>query len=440
LAACRTSLPVAILAEIESGAAKLGHTAESIVTYVADFFGAVVAFLEKQREWNGSEYSQKLWITPAVRQRPGWDRVAAAWENLSLHLVTLAEGLARLGTGFANLEEYDIPDWDELTARIMAVQRRLAEVRAQTGALVANPSEQMIYWLELDWRGLASVHVAPLDVGPLVERYLFKTKTSIVLASATLRTGKSFHYVKERLHAWECEELAVGSPFDYASSTLLYLTSDIPEPDQPGYQPALERALVEVCRATRGRALVLFTSHSQLQTTARAITGPLERAGILVFEQGESGSRRQLLEGFRLSERAVLLGTRSFWEGVDVPGQALSSLIITRLPFTVPSDPIFAARSQTFKEPFLQYAVPEAILRFRQGFGRLIRSRSDRGVVTVLDRRILTKTYGRHFLESLPACTVRRGPAAALPALAARWIDGVAPGTEKGISASLPKL
>jgi len=436
LAACRRSLPEAIFADMENSAAKLSHTAELMASTVADFFGAVTAFLENQREWNGGEYSQKLWITPAVRQRPGWERVAAAWENLSLHLGALAGGLARLGSDFANLEEYDIPDWDELLARIMAVQRRLTEVRAQTDALLAHPSDQMIYWLELDWRGLASIHVAPLNVGPLVERYLFQAKASVVLTSATLRTGKSFNFIKDRLHAWECQELAVGSPFDYENSTLLYLVNDIPEPDQPGYQQAVERVLVELCKATRGRALVLFTSHSQLQATARAIAEPLERAGILVFEQGEGGSRRQLLEGFRLSERAVLLGTRSFWEGVDVPGQALSSLIITRLPFTVPSEPIFAARSQTFKQPFQQYAVPEAILRFRQGFGRLIRSRSDRGVVTVLDRRILTKAYGRHFLESLPACTVRRGPASALPALAARWIDGPAAGTEAEVRTS----
>jgi len=422
--ACRRSLPEAMMAELESHAARLSSAAEAVGGYVGDFFGALVTFLENQRERDEGEYSHKLLVTPAVRQQPGWAWVASAWANLSLHLGALAEGLARLGSGLANLEEYDIPDWDELVMRMMAAQRRLVELRAQTGALVADPSPEMIYWLELDWRGLASVHVAPLHVGPLVERHIFKAKSSAILTSATLRTAGSFQYLKERLCAWDCEELAVGSPFDYAASTLLYLVSDIPEPDQPAYQPAVERILIDLCRATQGRTLVLFTSHNQLQATARAIAGPLEHAGILVLEQNEGGSRRQLLEGFRASERAVLLGTRSFWEGVDVPGQALSSLVITRLPFTVPSDPIFAARSQTFKDPFLQYSVPEAILRFRQGFGRLIRSRSDRGVVTVLDRRILTKAYGRHFLNSLPRCTVRRGPASALPALATRWIDG----------------
>ncbi|HDH10146.1 MAG TPA: DNA polymerase III subunit epsilon, partial [Chloroflexi bacterium] len=140
--------------------------------------------------------------------------------------------------------------------------------------------------------------------------------------------------------------------------------------------------------------------------------------------QGGGASRAQLLENFRTTSRAVLLGTRSFWEGIDVVGQALSCLVIARLPFSVPDDPIFAARSDAFEDPFGQYAVPAAVLRFRQGFGRLIRSKTDRGVVVVMDKRILTKSYGRAFLNSLPPCNVRQGPVADLPSLAARWIDG----------------
>jgi DNA polymerase-3 subunit epsilon/ATP-dependent DNA helicase DinG len=144
--------------------------------------------------------------------------------------------------------------------------------------------------------------------------------------------------------------------------------------------------------------------------------------GILVFEQGEGASRHSLLESFRTSGQAVLLGTRSFWEGVDVPGEALSVLAIIRLPFDVPSDPIVAARSETYEDSFNEYSLPEAILRFRQGFGRLIRTKSDRGVVATFDRRILSRPYGRAFIDSLPRCTVRKGPLADLPAAASRWL------------------
>jgi DNA polymerase-3 subunit epsilon/ATP-dependent DNA helicase DinG len=218
------------------------------------------------------------------------------------------------------------------------------------------------------------------------------------------------------------DELAVGSPFDYKSSTLLYLVTDIPEPGQPGFQQALDRGLIALTTAMQGRTMALFTSYASLKATSRGITPALTQADVFVYEQGDGSSRRQLMENFKNAERAVLLGTRSFWEGVDLPGETLSCLALTRLPFAVPTDPIFAARSETFDEPFLQYSVPDAILKFRQGFGRLIRTRNDRGVVAVFDKRLLTKQYGQQFLQSLPDCTVRRGPSADLATAAAAWV------------------
>jgi DNA polymerase-3 subunit epsilon/ATP-dependent DNA helicase DinG len=169
--------------------------------------------------------------------------------------------------------------------------------------------------------------------------------------------------------------------------------------------------------------LALFTSYAQLQRTSDRIQPILARHDIQVYEQGEGASANMLLETFRETERAVLLGTRSFWEGVDVPGEALSVLVIVKLPFDVPSDPIIAARSETFEDPFYQYALPEAILRFRQGFGRLIRTQTDRGIVIVLDKRVLTKQYGRLFIESLPECTFRQGLLGDLPKTAERWLN-----------------
>jgi len=289
---------------------------------------------------------------------------------------------------------------------------------------VTQPSHQMIYWVQVGPRQAPlSIHAVPLHVGPLVQEHLFYKKESVILTSATLRTGESFDFLRERLHAWDAEELVVDSPFDYENSTLVYLVDDIPEPGQPGYQRAVQQGMVALFQATRGRALGLFTSYSQLRATTRAITAPLGQADIIVHGQGQGFSRNQLLENFRTAERAVLLGTRSFWEGVDVPGEALSCLAIAKLPFNVPTDPIFAARSETFDAPFLEYAVPEAVLRFLQGFGRLIRTRTDRGVVVIFDRRLVSKSYGHIFLESLPGPTIRRGPVTMLPKAAAEWLE-----------------
>jgi DNA polymerase-3 subunit epsilon/ATP-dependent DNA helicase DinG len=224
------------------------------------------------------------------------------------------------------------------------------------------------------------------------------------------------------LSADEADELALGSPFDYQNAALLYLANDIAEPHNNDFQRQLDHTLISLCKASGGRTLVLFTSYAQLKRTARTITAPLAQSDIIVYEQGEGASPNALLESFKSSDRAVLLGTRSFWEGVDIPGEALSVLVIVKLPFDVPSDPLIAARSETFEDPFNEYQLPEAILRFRQGFGRLIRTASDRGVVVILDRRVLTKAYGKSFIESLPQCTLRVGPLAELPRATAKWL------------------
>ena len=257
-----------------------------------------------------------------------------------------------------------------------------------------------------------------------MQRYLWHEKSSVILTSATLTAAGEFTYLRHRLYAEEADELSVGSPFDYENAALLYVANDIPEPgDRQGHQRGVESGLISLCRAIGGRTLVLFTSYDQLRRTSQAISPILAKNDILVYEQGEGASPHSLLESFRTSERAILLGTRAFWEGVDIPGEALSVLVIVKLPFDVPSDPIISARSETFDDPFYEYSLPEAILRFSQGFGRLIRTQNDRGVVAILDRRILTKRYGRHFLDSLPECTSRVGPLSELPRLAKQWLN-----------------
>jgi DNA polymerase-3 subunit epsilon/ATP-dependent DNA helicase DinG len=218
--------------------------------------------------------------------------------------------------------------------------------------------------------------------------------------------------------------LAVGSPFDYENAAMLYLVNDIAEPsDGDRHQGEVNSAVIRLCKATNGRALILFTSYAQLKKTSQSIGPALAANGIEVFEQGEGASASTLLENFRSADKAVLLGTRSFWEGVDIPGESLSVLVIVKLPFDVPSDPIIAARSETFEDPFNEYQLPEAILKFRQGFGRLIRTQSDRGVVVVLDKRILSKKYGKYFIESIPKCKTVVGSVVDLPKAAEKWLN-----------------
>jgi DNA polymerase-3 subunit epsilon/ATP-dependent DNA helicase DinG len=252
---------------------------------------------------------------------------------------------------------------------------------------------------------------------------LFERMRSVVMTSATLTTDDTFAYVKDRLAFDEAEEVILESPFDYRKSALLYLVDDIPEPNQPRYQPMLEQALVDLGTALEGRTLVLFTSHAALRSTYRAIKQPLAAAGINVLAQRADGSPRQLIEQFKSTSRTMLLGTSTFWEGVDVVGTALSALVIAKLPFAVPSDPIVAARSEQFEDPFRQYSIPQAVLRFKQGFGRLIRSTSDRGVCVVLDRRTISKRYGASFVQSLPHCTVRVGSTEDIAGAALDWIE-----------------
>lgn len=396
-----------------------------------ELFYALQTFLDEHTEEQGrdrgtkSGYDFHLRITPGMRSQPGWDTVEMRWENLSAPLLSIVKELGRLLRGFKALDEYNLKGYDELMRELMARSKQLQEVWERAGAFLVEPMEGAIYWLTVSARtGDILLRAVPLNVGPLLHEGLYSDKDSVIFTSATLRIGEDFEYMRQRLGLEGVVELSVGSPFDYLNSTLLYIPTDIPEPGASYYQKMVERALVDLCRATEGQALLLFTSYSQLRATYRALSRELERDGIIIYGQGLDGGRRQLLENFKATPKAVLLGTRSFWEGVDVVGPALSCLAIARLPFSVPSDPVFAARAETFEDPFRQYAIPETILRFRQGFGRLIRSRTDRGVVVVLDKRVITKSYGVEFIKSLPECTVHKGVLADLPAMAARWIRG----------------
>ncbi|MDD5370026.1 MAG: helicase C-terminal domain-containing protein, partial [Anaerolineaceae bacterium] len=389
------------------------------------FFQTVDQFLSDQREGRPlGIYPHQERIQSATRTLPSWSEVEMVWGEALDSFKPLLQQSARLNQALSELELDLSEDLEDVQNSLGDLVRRLTEVQINLGDLVSNPKPDMVYWVEHHPSGnRLSLQVAPLHIGPLMEKYLWHEKSSVVLTSATLTTAGEFDYLRNRLNADEADELAVGSPFEYQSSAMLYLVNDIPEPsDANGHQRAIEHAIRQLAKATEGKMLVLFTSYAQLKRTSNAIGSGLAEAGILVYEQGEGASANTLLENFRGADRAVLLGTRSFWEGVDVPGDALSVLVIVKLPFDVPTEPIIAARSETFDDPFNEYNLPEAILRFRQGFGRLIRTQTDRGVVAVLDKRILTKRYGRSFLDSLPTCNVKVGPVSDLPRSAMSWL------------------
>jgi DNA polymerase-3 subunit epsilon/ATP-dependent DNA helicase DinG len=393
-----------------------------------EFFSALEQFLGQQDQSPGeaeSNYDRQIRLTPARRVQPGWSGIEIAWDDFGAHFAKVREGIEKIYNAWAEFTAYEVPSQTDLEQELTFAMRRVSETRGAMEALITKPQASGIHWATINRNnGDTALHSAPLHVGELLQKNLFAGKAAVSLTSATLCVDNSFSHIKSRLGIGDwAAELSVGSPFDFANAAMVFVPTDIPEPGQPGYQKAVESGLIDLVRATQGRTLVLFTSHSQLQTTYRAITRPLEEDDIVVIAQNLDGSRRQVLETFKTQERTVLLGTKSFWEGIDVVGEALSCLVIARLPFSVPSDPIFAARSETFDDAFTAYAVPEAVLRFRQGFGRLIRSQSDRGVVVVLDKRVLTKNYGRLFLESLPPVKKYQGPLKELPGLAAKWIN-----------------
>jgi DNA polymerase-3 subunit epsilon/ATP-dependent DNA helicase DinG len=424
------SLPRDLKSILESRMHKIQEEAKKTNTRLEEFFTTLEFFLG-QFVSKGGQYSQKIRITPAVSSQPDYDQVLISWDNLDQRLKMISDGLSKLAGQIADISDsFDIGDGEDIRLALISLARNLFDTQLNINAIIAEPSESVIYWAEI-FKGRLSLHAAPLHIGSLVEEHIFNVKETVILTSATLRTAapgyqqeSNFDYLRSRLHAQHANELAVGSPFDFKNSTLLLLPTDMPEPNQPGYQRCVEQAIVEVAQGIGGRTLVLFTSYNQLNRIAKAIEPGLRLKGVDVLSQSEGASRQRLLEQFKAQDSPlILLGTRSFWEGVDVPGAALQAVVIVKLPFDVPTDPIVAARSETFENPFFEYTIPETVLRFRQGFGRLIRRQDDEGLVVVLDKRVLTKRYGQAFLDALPECTVLRQRLDRIGEISQRWLN-----------------
>jgi ATP-dependent DNA helicase DinG len=312
--------------------------------------------------------------------------------------VGLKQSLVRLAAEIENL-----PSKPE---EVFAFTRRAQELHVQLDFLLEHDDKNTVFWIERRRTGRERVGISmqatPIDVGPILRECLWSKLETVVLTSATLAVGGGFEYIRGRLGVEHAREHVLPSHFDYQSQALFYVPPDLPDPRTPQFAAKASERIRQLLEISRGRAFVLFTSYAQMRDIYQRLLGEVEFPLLL---QGDA-PKNALLEEFRLTPHCVLLATSSFWQGVDVQGEQLSCVIIDRLPFAVPSDPVVAARVKAIDadggNAFFQYQVPSAVITLKQGFGRLIRSLHDRGLLALLDNRILKKQYGRVFVESLP--------------------------------------
>mgnify|MGYP001199185118 FL=1 len=373
-----------------------------------------------------SDNGPQMLITSQVRNTQSWTDLHLAWENLDVGLQQAARDVGRL---HRFLESTKLPAAGDQPALIMESANLMDDMetlREQFSSILGNPMDDDIHWISNDQiRGNATVSLnsAPLDISSTLAAELFQHKDSVVLTSATLSTEGNFGYFKSRVGVGsDSEELLVGSPFDYQKAALLLIPEDMPPPNSDQYVDAMTRVLTDLGTTMKGRTMALFTSYASLRAVAQRLRAPLMGEGVQVLAQSIDGSAQQLMTRFAEEPESVLLGTASFWEGVDMPPGLLKALVLTRLPFAVPTDPIVKARSDQYDSPFNQYSVPQAVLRFRQGFGRLIRNKEDRGTIVIMDNRITAKNYGSSFLKSLPPCTLKPSNITTIGQAAAQWV------------------
>ena len=304
-------------------------------------------------------------------------------------------------------------DDEMLKSELQELGRRLFEARRGIQIFLEQSARNHVYWVERTGKigQLLTLNAAPIDIAPALRQILFRDGCTCIMTSATLGVGrKDLAYFRKRVGAEEAVPLQLGSPFNFNEQMKMFVVRKMPDPREDGYEDALEHWIEHFVGKTDGHAFVLFTNYRPMQGLAVRMENFCAEHDLNLLVQGGGMPRTKLLEQFKNTPRSVLFGTDSFWGGVDVPGDALRNVIITRLPFAVPDHPLIEAKLESIEaeggDAFTEYSLPEAILKLRQGVGRLIRTRSDHGIIVILDNRIVTKPYGRAFMSALPKCPV----------------------------------
>ena len=394
------ALPPEMLPEVK----KLVKAAEEIARTIIKKTDDLNQYVLTQRQF------EKARINMETRSQKGWENLKILFENVFVHTEDFLNNLYQLHNRLA--EDCSETKWEDSLKDLMMYRAEIKEDLGLAKRFFNTSEEKYTYWMEVNQkRNELFLYITPVDIGEIFNELLFSVKTAAILTSATLCIGEKFNFLLDRLGLMEdlVDTQRISSPFAYEEQSLLLIDNSLPDSvstSEEVYNLALKEALLDILKATNGRTLVLFTAHRQLQSVYKYLKKPLQNKGIEIYADGIDGNRTTLLEEMRDNSSAVIFGTNTFWEGIDLPGDFLTAVIIVKLPFWPPNLPLVEARVEAIqkegKDGFYNYSLPQAVLRFRQGYGRLIRSVNDWGVVVILDNRLVKKRYGKVFLKSLP--------------------------------------